>query len=163
MALAGNEEERQIDSPSDFLKVMNEEPVQLVLASMDSGIGLIGVEFQPDLKSEECLLSGFLTALRFVSNGIFLLPLNEMRFGKYTMLVRTEPPFLYCYTFSGGTGHSSHRLDRFISVLQEEATLLDSLRNTISTGEVDKQAKSAIGNLANEVFALSSEQYGGCE
>jgi hypothetical protein len=141
---------------------MSEEPVQLVLASMDSGIGLIGVEFQPYLKSDECLLSGFLTAFRNMSNGIFKLPFNEMRFGKYTMLVRAEPPILYCYTFSGGTGHSSHRLEHFISTLKEEASLLESLRNTISTGAVDRQTKSAIGNLATEVFVYSSDQHGGC-
>jgi hypothetical protein len=137
--------------------------VKLVLAAIDSGLGLVSIEFRPDLKGDECLLSGFLIALRHISDGIFLLPFDEMRFGKYTMLVRAEPPFLFCYTFSGSTKHSSRRLDQFIEVLQEKASLLDSLRNTILSGEIDRFTQLAIGSLASQVFTLSNRELRRCE
>ncbi len=163
MALANDEKSGLSDTILEFLEVMDEEPVQLMLAALDSGISLVSVEFQPDLDGDESLLSGFLTALRFASHGIFLLPFDEIRFGKYTMLVRADPPFLFCYVFRGNTKHFSHRLEQFINALREKSSLLTSLKNTMSTGEVNMLTKSSIENLAAEIFSHSGGQLWRCK
>ncbi|MFW9907883.1 MAG: hypothetical protein ACFFEF_04850 [Candidatus Thorarchaeota archaeon] len=153
--MANNKESRLTDTIFEFLEATDEEPVQLMLAALDSGISLVSVEFQPDLDGDESLLSGFVSALRFASHGIFLLPFDEIRFGKYTMLVRADPPFLFSYIFRGNTKHFSQRLEMFINTLREKAPLLTSLKKTMLTGEVNLIARSSIENLAAEIFSYS--------
>jgi hypothetical protein len=145
--------EYAFDSPDD----MHEEPVQLVLSTADSGISLVRVEFRPDLKSDECLLSGFLTAMRCVSDAIFWASFDEMRFGKYTMLMKAESPFLFSYIFRGDTDQAIQRLDVFAKIIRENVSLLNSLKNTISTGAIDEMAKSLVRNIAIQVFSHSRE------
>jgi len=132
---------------------IHEEPVRLILSAADSGINLFGVDFQPDLMSDESLLSGFLTALRCISHEIFWTSFDEIRFGRYTMLMKVHAPFLFAYIFSGHTSDAMHRLDEFIKILRERSSLLRSLKNTIKTGAVDKMAQSSIWKIASQVFS----------
>lgn len=134
---------------------IHEEPVQLVLSAADSGISLFRVEFHPGLMSDETLLSAFLTAMRCVSNEIFWTSFDEIRFGKYTMLLRVESPFLFAYIFKGHTNHALHRLEEFIRIVRDRSSLLISLENTIATGAVDKITQSSIWEVATHVFSHS--------
>jgi molybdopterin-guanine dinucleotide biosynthesis protein A len=158
LLLLRDENHRATEHVFDSPDTMNEEPVQLVITAVDSGISLAKVEFQPDLESDESILSGLLTALRYISDMIFWSSFDEMRFGKYTMLMKVESPFLFCYIFKGLTNHAIHRLDEFIKIIREKDSLLKSLKNTISTGAVDKITKSSVMNIATQIFTHSGCQ-----
>jgi hypothetical protein len=155
LLLLRDENHRATEHVFDSPDTMHEEPVQLVITAVDSGISLAKVEFQPDLESDESILSGFLTALRCVSDTIFWASFDEMRFGKYTMLMKVEFPFLFCYIFKGLANHAIHRLDKFIKIIQERKSLLNSLKNTISTGAVNNMTKSSVIDIATQVFTRS--------
>ena len=136
-------------SSSEFV---SEEPVHLVLSAVETGISLVRMGFNSEFDSDECILSGFLTALSYIGDMMFPQPFDRMTFGQYTMILRVEAPFLFCYVFSGSTVQASRRLCDFIKVLQEKAPLLNSLRNTIAFGIVDKAAKSSIKEIATRIF-----------
>lgn len=144
------------ESIGDSIETMNEEPVQLMLAAAHSGISLARVEFQPYLSGDESIVSGFVTALRYIGDVVFSRPLDRVKIGEYTMLMKVDLPFLFCYVFRGRIHQAIHRLDEFIKILLEKAPLLKSLKNTISTGAVDKVAMSSIEDLASQVFAYSA-------
>ncbi len=143
------------ESIDDSIESMEEEPVQLMLAAASSGISLARVEFQPYLSGDESIVSGFVTALRYIGDVVFSRPLDRVKIGEYTMLMKVDLPFLFCYVFKGRIHHAIHRLDEFIKTLLEKTPLMNSLKNTISTGAVDKRAMSSIEDIATQVFAYT--------
>ena len=152
MPLLEIERKRVTEEIVDFPDNADENPVLLMLSSVDAGITLFAREFQPGLCSDECILSAFLTALRHACNALFLQPFDAMRFGEYTMLLRAEPPFLFCYVFRGHANDSFYRLDEFIQNLREREALLNSLKHTMSTGAIDKPVIHSIEDMASQVF-----------
>jgi hypothetical protein len=150
-----NKKHTKSESIDDSIETVYEEPVQLMLAAAHSGISLARVEFQPYLSGDESIVSGFVTALRYIGDIVFSRPLDRVKIGEYTMLMKVDLPFLFCYVFKGRIHHAIHRLDEFIKTLQGKAPLLNSLKNTISTGAVDKIAMSSIEDIATQVFAYS--------
>jgi len=155
LSLSKDEKQRASERILYHLNSANEEPVQLVLIAVDTGISLAKVEFQPELEGDDSILSGFLTALKCMSDMIFSQPFDRMIFGKYTMLMRVEFPLLFCYVFRGSINHAVLRLDEFIRALQNKIPLLDSLKTTITTGAVDKIAKLSIEDIATHIFTDS--------
>lgn len=143
------------ESIDNSIESMEEEPVQLMLAAASSGISLARVEFQPYLSGDESIVSGFVTALRYIGDVVFSRPLDRVKIGEYTMLMKVDLPFLFCYVFKGRIHHAIHRLDEFIKTLLEKTPLMNSLKNTISTGAVDKRAMSSIEDIATQVFAYT--------
>lgn len=143
------------ESIDNSIESMEEEPVQLMLAAARSGISLARVEFQPYLSGDESIVSGFVTALRYIGDVVFSRPLDRVKIGEYTMLMKVDLPFLFCYVFKGRIHHAIHRLDEFIKTLLEKTPLMNSLKNTISTGAVDKRAMSSIEDIATQVFAYT--------
>ncbi|MHA2222409.1 MAG: hypothetical protein ACXAAO_10185, partial [Candidatus Thorarchaeota archaeon] len=130
-----SEEHKQRISESivESIETVNEEPVHLMLAAANSGLSLARVQFQPYLSCDESLISSFVTALRYISNMVFSKPLDKVTIGEYTMIMKVDLPFLFCYVFKGRTRHAIHRLDEFINTILEKTPLLNSLKSTIST------------------------------
>jgi hypothetical protein len=141
---------------NDISMVVNEEPVQIMLSAAHAGFSLCKVEFQPYLKGDDSLVSGFLTALSCISDAIFSRPLDRVKIGDYTMIMREENPFLFCYVFKGKIRPAIRRLEDFIEQLREEATLWNSMEDVIDSGAVDKVAISSIQNLATNVFVQTA-------
>lgn len=152
MTLSRDENQGRCERALPASEFASEEPVHLVISAIDAGISLVRVEFNSEFDSDECIFSGFLTALSYIGDMMFPQPFDRMTFGQYTMILRVEAPFLFCYVFSGSTVQASRRLYDFINVLQEKASLLNSLKNTIAFGIVDKAAKSSIKELATRIF-----------
>lgn len=152
MSLSRDENHGRCERTLPASEFVSEEPVQLVLSAVDTGISLVRVEFKSDLDGDECILSGFLTALSYIGDMMFPQPFDRMTFGQYTMILRVEAPFLFCYVFSGSAVQASRRLCEFIKVLRENTPLLNSLKNTIAFGIVDKAAKSSIKEIATRIF-----------
>jgi len=125
-------------------EIADEEPIQFMLIGAHAGFSLVTKEFQPSLRVDDSLVSGFLTALTSFADEVFAQPLNRVKIGDYTMLMRIELPFLFCYVFRGQSYPAIQRLDEFIEVFKEETSLWNSLTSTITTGAVDYPAKSSV-------------------
>jgi hypothetical protein len=134
---------------------MNEEPVQLMLIAAHTGLNLVSIEFQPYIKVDDTLLCGLLSALSRFSDEMFLRPLDSIKIGEHTLLMRVELPFLFCYVFKGQIKHANRRLDVFIESIQRNAQLWKSLMITISTGAVNKNNEIQIGAIANHVLGTN--------
>ncbi len=143
-----------LDSPYS----VEEESVLLVLTAIDSGISLMSVEFQPNIKSDEVLLSSYLATFRSMSDLMFHLSLDEIRFGGYTLLMKIASPFLISYIFRGRPHNVIQKLNVFVNNLLESPSIIDSFWNTISTGAVNQNTKSFVECLANQIFTNSREQ-----
>jgi len=146
-----SEEESMPRLPNEI----HEAPVLLSFTAIESGISLFSTEFQSDMANDQVLLSVFLSTLRLMSDMMFQLPFDEMRFGDYALLMRVKFPFLISYIFRGSISKAKRKLDEFIGHLEEYPSILDSFENTIGTGEIDKIARSFVEDLAAQVFTKS--------
>ncbi|MHA1481363.1 MAG: hypothetical protein ACTSQZ_08080, partial [Candidatus Thorarchaeota archaeon] len=135
--------------PTEFV---DEEPVQFMLVAAHAGFNLVTKEFQPSLRVDDSLVSGFLTALTSFADEVFAQPLNRVRIGDFTMLMRVELPFLFCYVFRGQSYPAIQRLDEFIEILQKETSLWNALTATIKTGAVDYTANASVENMLAQYF-----------
>ena len=128
----------------------------LMLIGVDTGMSLAKVEFKMDLDGDDSILSGFLTALKCISEMMFPQPFDRVIFGQYTMLMKAESPLLFCYVFRGSSEKATRRLHEFIGVIRKKVSLLNSLKNTISSGAVDNAAKSSIKDIAMQFFTKTA-------
>lgn len=157
LAVSRNENQRTGECVFSSSDLPNEEPVQLVLTAVDTGLNLVNVDFKTGLDGDESIISGFLTALKHMSDMMFPQPFDRMVFGQYTMIMRIESPFLFCYVFQGNTSQATRRLCNFIRVLRGKDSLLDSLKSTITCGAVDNSAKTSIRTIATQVFTYPDQ------
>lgn len=132
---------------------INEQPVQFMLVSADAGLNLISKEFEPYFSVDETIMSGFLTAFTTFSNTYFTKRLNQLRFGEYTMLMRIEQPFLFCYIFRGDPESGKGKLNEFIHQLRSKKDVWNSLSMTAQTGEVNHSDSFEIENTLSHVFS----------
>lgn len=133
-----------------------EQPVQFILVSADAGLNLISKEFAPDFTMDETLVSGFLTAFRTFSTMYFAKRLNQLRFGEYTLLMRVEQPFLFCYIFRGDFESAKRRLNEFIHQFRIKKGVWNSLSSTVQTGAVNHSDSFEIENILLGVFSPSA-------
>jgi hypothetical protein len=138
---------------NQFGSFAKEQPVQFMLVSADAGLNLISKEFEPYLSVDETIMSGFLTAFTTFSSMYFTKRLNQLRFGKYTLLMRIEQPFLFCYIFRGDLVSAKGKLNEFIHQFRSKKDVWNSLSMTAQTGEINYSDFFEIENTLSHVFS----------
>lgn len=134
-----------------------EQPVQFILVSADGGLNLISKEFESDFMMDETLISGFLTAFTTFSTMYFAKPLSQLRFGEYTLLMRIEQPFLFCYIFRGDFVSAKGKLNEFIHQLRSKKGVWNSLSTTAQTGVIDHSYCFEIEDILLHVFSPNAQ------
>ncbi|MDF1540216.1 MAG: tetratricopeptide repeat protein [Candidatus Thorarchaeota archaeon] len=131
-----------------------DDPIQFMLVSAHGGICLVSMEFQTSFKSDESLVSGFLSAITSFSDEVFSLPLDRIKIGDYIMLFRAIVPFLFCYVFKGESYAALKKVDRLIEALRSDNDLWHALESTVESGLVNHQATQAVEQIVSEVFEI---------
>jgi len=135
---------------------LREKPVQFILLSVDAGLNLISKTFDPHFDVDESLVSGILTALNTCSSEIFSQQLEKVCFGEYTLLMRIEQQFLFCYIFKGDCNSADFRLKEIINYLRNEPELWHSLLTTLDTGTVNHRVSFRLDNFLTQMLVHSS-------
>ncbi len=134
-------------------RTQNEEPVQFMLVAANAGFSLVNKVFEAGVGLNESLVSGFLTAISTFSEEIFSRPLERIKIGDYTLLMKAEMPFLFCYVFRGQSYPAMRKMTEFIDAMHQESDLWDSLESIITTGTVDQSATATVDQFVGQIFA----------
>lgn len=133
-------------------KLSEEEPI-LVMLLAAGGICVHSKSFAPVTKVSEHMIAGFLNALQKFSEEVFSQTLDRIRLEAYTVLVRFEEPFTYCYVYKGQSYSAQQKLTRLIELAPQRPSLWNPMLETTQTGRaLNSEIQSILDGLLSEVF-----------
>ena len=136
----------------EAIELKEEEPIQFLLIAAHAGFNLFTKIFEGEASVNESLVSGFLTALATFSEEVFSQTLERVKIGEYVMFMKIELPFLFCYIFKGPSYKAMQKMSRFIEAFRKENSLWTQMEQTITTGEINRQAMAIVGKVVERVF-----------
>ncbi|MFX1525762.1 MAG: tetratricopeptide repeat protein [Promethearchaeota archaeon] len=113
----------------------NEEPVLLLIITT-SGILLFSYPFSDDVKVEDELFGGFLSAITTFSGEALSEGLDRAKFGQYTILIENVAEFFFCYLFKGQTYVAQKKLTNFTENFQKNNSIMQALNKYNKTSQV---------------------------
>ncbi|MFX0091664.1 MAG: tetratricopeptide repeat protein [Candidatus Hodarchaeota archaeon] len=131
----------------------DEEPVLLLILT---GSGLIAFErtFLSESRLNQSIMGAFLSAIQTFSTEAFARSIDRVKLEEYTLLIKTEEPFQFCYIFKGQTYTAQQRLNQFTQVLRNTTLIWGSLLEFLETSQfIEGAAQLALENLLTEVFS----------
>lgn len=129
-----------------------EEPVMVMLLS-EGGLCFYSKTFAAPTKVSEHMIAGFLNAIQGFTDEIFSQSLDRIKLESYTLLVRPEEPFTYCYVFKGQSYTALQKLSKFIEIIPQKPGVWLPLLECIETKHtLDSEIQASLDCLIEEVF-----------
>jgi hypothetical protein len=138
MSLASLDESIELIQRKRELKtpeLTDEEPLSLLIITA-GGILLFSYSFSSELKIDDELFGGFLSAITSFSDEIFSQGLDRAKFGSYTVLMNNVGPFFFCYVLKGQTYLAKKKLSNFTENFQNNSSMMETLNKFNQTGQV---------------------------
>jgi tetratricopeptide (TPR) repeat protein len=132
----------QIEVP----EVSDEESIFLLMIS-EGGVPIFSQSFISVKKFEDHLLGGFFSTINSFINETFSEGLDRASFGKYTLLMRSLPPFSIIYIYKGQTYSAQYRIKTFTDELENNQ---DIWENIIYFHKMNREIK------INDIHSLES-------
>ncbi|MFW9897311.1 MAG: tetratricopeptide repeat protein, partial [Candidatus Thorarchaeota archaeon] len=104
----------------------NEEPVLLLIMAL-GGILLFSYPFSDEIKINDELFGGFLSAFTSISDEVLSEGLDRAKFGQYTVLMENIADFSFCYLFKGQTYLAKKKLANFTENFQKNTSMMQTL------------------------------------
>jgi tetratricopeptide (TPR) repeat protein len=132
--------------------ISDEDPVVLLIISK-GGRPLFSETFVEEWSFQDHLFGGFLTAINSFSGEMFSEGLERAKFGKYTLIMKSAPPFIVCYLFKGKSYFAQQRVLYFINKLQNDKDIWQTFRNFYQLNkEIQLNDIPSLEPLVNEIF-----------
>jgi tetratricopeptide (TPR) repeat protein len=138
MALASLEEsveliqrKRAINAP----ELINEEPVLLLILA-GGGILLFSYPFTDEVKVDDELFAGFLSAFTTFSDEALSEGLDRAKFGQYRVLMKNIADYSICYLFKGQSYLAQKKLSDFTENFQKNTSMMQTLDKFNQTSQV---------------------------
>jgi len=133
----------------------DEEPIMVMLLS-EGGLCLHSKSFTPVTDVSEDMIAGFLNAIQTFSDEIFSQALDRIRLESYTLLLRLEGPFTYCYVFKGQSYSALQKLTKFIESAPQKPSVWVPLLEVTKTGRtLSSDAQASLDGLLEEIFVTA--------
>ena len=114
----------QIEIP----EISDEESIFLLIVS-EGGVPIISQSFVSDKIFEDHLFGGFFSTINSFITEIFAEGLDRASFGKYTLLMRSLPPFLIFYIYKGQSYSAQYRIKTFTDELENSQEIWESINH----------------------------------
>jgi len=108
----------------------------LLLILAGGGILLFSYPFSDELKVDDELFGGFLSAITSFSDEVFSVGLDRAMFGQYTVLMKNIGEFSFCYVLKGQTYLAQKKLANFIENFQKNTSMMQTLSKFNQTSQV---------------------------
>ena len=108
------------------LEISEEEPFTILIVT-EGGTSLFSHSFIKEKPFESHLFSGFLTTMDYFIREMFSERLDRAKFGEYTLLIKSIPPFFVSYIFKGDSYYALQRINYFIDHIQKEESIWQNL------------------------------------
>jgi tetratricopeptide (TPR) repeat protein len=122
---------RAINAP----ELVKEDSVMLLIIA-EGGTLLFSYSFSDELKVDDDIFGGFLSAFTTFSNEIFSEGLDRAKFGQFTVLLDTADTFSICYLFKGQTYIAKKKLSDFTESLQSNTSIMQTLNKYYQINQV---------------------------
>ncbi len=108
------------------LEISEEEPFTILIVT-EGGTSLFSHSFIKEKTFESHLFSGFLTTMDYFIREMFSERFDRAKFGEYTLLVKSIPPFFVTYIFKGDSYYALQKINYFIDHIQKEESIWQNL------------------------------------
>ncbi|MFX0008500.1 MAG: tetratricopeptide repeat protein [Candidatus Hermodarchaeota archaeon] len=136
----------------DTSELSDENPVLILIVS-EGGQPIFSQPFIKEWSFENHLFGGFLTAINSFSDEIFSKGLERAKFGDYTVILKSVPPFLIFYLFKGQSFQAQKRVRYFAETIQKENEIWQKLQKFYETNqEIQLNDIPLLNTLLNDVF-----------
>ena len=100
-----------------------------LLIVSEGGVPIISQSFVSDKIFEDHLFGGFFSTINSFITEIFAEGLDRASFGKYTLLMRSLPPFLIFYIYKGQSYSAQYRIKTFTDELENSQEIWESINH----------------------------------
>ncbi|MFW9825447.1 MAG: tetratricopeptide repeat protein, partial [Candidatus Thorarchaeota archaeon] len=138
MELASLEESVELIQQKRAIKppeLTDEEPLLLLIMAL-GGILLFSYPFSDEIKINDELFGGFLSAFTSISDEVLSEGLDRAKFGQYTVLMENIADFSFCYLFKGQTYLAKKKLANFTENFQKNTSMMQTLDKFNQTSQV---------------------------
>ena len=134
-----------------------DDPVSILILE-DRGTTIFSKHFSLDnyTMADDQIIGGFLTAINSFMQNTFSSTgyLERIKHEDYTLILKTNPPFTFCYVFKGQSYSAMKKLNLFITQVKESDSIWGSfLRYVSSTILPAEPEKKALELIAEKIFA----------
>jgi len=116
-------------------ELIDEKPILLLILA-GGGILLFSYSFSDEVKVDDELFGGFLSAITSFSNEVFSEGLDRAKFGQYTVLMNNVGDFSFCYVLKGQTYLAKKKLSNFTENFQKNTSMMQTLNKFEKTSQV---------------------------
>ncbi len=142
-------QEKRVVEPTELTP---EVPVLLLIIT-EGGSLLFSNTFSEELKFEEDIISGFLTAFNTFSSEIFSKGLDRAKFGENTIILQSTNSFLFCYLFKGQTYLAKQKLTKFTERIQKKSSIWETLEKCYKRNQLLEIKDSPyLENIITDIF-----------
>ncbi|KON27414.1 hypothetical protein AC481_04970 [miscellaneous Crenarchaeota group archaeon SMTZ-80] len=133
-------------------ELSDESPLLLLIIS-EGGVLTFSYPFVNEWNRDNELFGSFISAFSSISDEYFSEGLDRVKFGQHMALLRSNKPFLICYLFKGQTYKAIQKIDKFIALIQGDASIQKTLDKYYQTGQVlELKDFPFLESLIKEIF-----------
>ncbi len=137
-------------------KESKDEPVSILILE-ERGTTIFSKHFSLDsyTMADDQIMGGFLTAINTFMQKAFSTTgdLERIKYKDYTLILKTNTPFTFCYMFKGQSYSAMKKLNQFITQIKQTdsiwASFLRYVQTTILPAEPEKRA---LETIAEKIF-----------
>ncbi|MHA2088364.1 MAG: tetratricopeptide repeat protein, partial [Promethearchaeota archaeon] len=107
-------------------ELSDESPLLLLIIS-EGGVLTFSYPFVNEWNRDNELFGSFISAFSSISDEYFSEGLDRVKFGHHMALLRSNKSSLICYLFKGQTYKAIQKIDKFIALIQDDASIQNTL------------------------------------